>query len=294
MVEVLAFRMSNVPHHKEVAVRRTALMLVQTLALGIAVGVLGPHSVSGQQGSDPRVTDLIQAGKIRVGLGLVPTFATKDPATGEVRGVAMELAHALAARLGIAVVPVEYPSPPSVLDGLKTGAWDVGFLGIDPARLAQADFSPPYLQVDSTYLVPAGSAIRTSADADHPGVRIVVTRNSVEDFALTRMLKQAALVHVETISAGFDVVRAGNADVLAVPRPTALQFATRWPGSRVLEDRFHTVFHGIAVPKGQAGRLAYVSDFIEEAKASGLVQQAVERAGLRGVQVAPPGNPSPQ
>src|SRR5262249_19303409 len=156
------------------AVRRTALRLVQTLALGLAVWSLGQQSVYGQQVSDPRVTDLVQAGKIRVGLGLVPTFATKDPATGELRGVAMELARGPAARLGIAVVPVEYPSPPSVLDGLKTGAWDMGFLGIDPARLAQADFSPPYLQVDSTYLVPAGSAIHTSADVDHPGVRIAV------------------------------------------------------------------------------------------------------------------------
>jgi polar amino acid transport system substrate-binding protein len=294
MLEVLPCRMANVPDHKEVAVRRTALTLVQTLVLGIAVWVLGPQSAYGQQGFDPRVADLVRAGQVRVGLGLVPTFATKDPATGELRGVAMELARALAARLGIAVVPVEYPSPPSVLEGLKTGAWDVGFLGIDPARLAQADFSPPYLQVDSTYLVPAGSAIRTIADADHQGVRIAVTRNSVEDFALARMLKGAALVHVETISAGFDVLRAGDADVLAVPRPTALQFALRLPGSHVLEDRFHAVFHGIAVPKGQAGRLAYVSDFIEEAKASGLVQQAVERAGLHGVQVAPAGNPSPR
>jgi polar amino acid transport system substrate-binding protein len=273
-------------------VRRTALRLVQTLALGIVVCVLGQQSVYGQQGSDPRVTDLVQAGMVRVGLGLVPTFATKDPATGELRGVAMDLARALAARLGIDVIPVEYTSPPSVLEGLKTGAWDVGFLGIDPARLAQADFSPPYLQVDSTYLVPAGSSIRTIADADNPGVRIAVTRNSVEDFALTRMLKGAELVRVDTIGAGLDVLRVGNADVLAVPRPTALQFATRLPDSRVLEDRFHAVFHGIAVPKGQAGRLAYVSDFIEEAKASGLVQQAVERAGLRGVQEAPASNPS--
>lgn len=271
---------------------RTALMLALTLALGIAAGVIGEQILNAQQVSDPRVADLVRAGRVRVGLGLVPTFATKDPVTGELRGVAMELARALAARLGVEVVPVEYPSPPSVLEGLKADAWDIGFLGIDPARLAQADFSPPYLQVDSTYLVPAGSSIRNVADADNPGLRIVVTRNSVEDFALTRMLKGAELVRVETIGAGFDVLHAGNAEVFAIPRPTALQFSARLPGSRVVEDRFHAVFHGIAVPKGQAGRLAYVSEFIEEAKASGLVQRSVERAGLRGVQVAPVGTPS--
>jgi polar amino acid transport system substrate-binding protein len=275
-------------------VRRTALRLVHTFVLGLAVWGLGQQSVSGQQVSDPRVTDLVQAGKMRVGLGLVPTFATKDPTTGELRGVAMELARALAVRIGVDLLPVTYPSPPSVLEGLKTGAWDLAFLGIDPARAALVDFSPPYLQVDSTYVVPAGSSIGTVADADHPGVRIAVTRHSVEDFALTRKLTHAEVVRVDTIGAGFDVLHAGTVAVLAIPRPTALQFAARLPGSRVLEDRFHAVFHGIAVPKGQAERLAYVSTFIEEAKASGLVQRAVEHAGLRGVQVAPAGNPSAQ
>ena len=92
---------------------------------------------------------------------------------------------------------------------------------------------------------------------------------------------------------GSGQLRAGNADVLAAPRPGLLQPSARLPGSRVLEDRFHATFAAIAVPKGQAGRLAYISDFIEEAKASGLVQRAIERAGLRGVvQVAPAGNPS--
>ncbi len=274
--------------------RRTALMLALTLVLGIAGGGIGGQTLYAQQAPDPRVADLVRAGKIRVGLGLVPTFAIKDPVTGELRGIAIDLARALAVRLGVEVLPVEYPSPANVLDGLKVGAWDVGLLGIDPARLAQADFSSPYLQVDSTYLVPAGSSIRNVADADRPGVRIAVTRNSGEDFALSRMLKRAEFVRVETISAGFDVLRAGNAEVFAVPRPTAFQFSARLPGSRVLEDRFHAVFHAIAVPKGQAGRLAYVSEFIEEAKASGLVQRALERAGLRGAQVAPPGNPSTQ
>jgi len=273
--------------------RRIVLILV-TLALAIVTGVIGAQSLNAQQAPDPRVADLIRAGRIRVGLGLVPTFATRDPATGELRGVAVELARALAMRLGVELLTVEYPSPANVLEGITVGAWDVGFLGIDPARLAQADFSTPYLQVDSTYLVPAGSSIRNVPDADRPGVRIAVTRNSGEDFALTRTLKRAELVRVATIGAGFDLLRAGNADVFAVPRPTALEYSAGLPGSRVLEDRFHVVFHAIAVPKGQAGRLAYVSDFIEEAKASGLVQRALERAGLRGAQVAPPGNPPTQ
>jgi polar amino acid transport system substrate-binding protein len=88
------------------------------------------------------------------------------------------------------------------------------------------------------------------------------------------------------------LLRAGNVHVLAAPRPALLQFSAQLPGSRVLEDRFYATFGAMAVPKGQAGRLSYVSEFIEEAKASGVVLRAIERAGIRGVQVAPAGNPS--
>src|ERR687891_2209271 len=106
--------------------RRAALMSTLTLVLAILVGLIGP--VNAQPAADPRVADLVQTGKLRAGVGVVaPHWAVKDQATGELRGVAVDLARALAKRLGVELVLVEYPSPPSVLDGLKTGAWDIGF-----------------------------------------------------------------------------------------------------------------------------------------------------------------------
>src|SRR5256712_11593919 len=198
--------------------RRAALMLTLTLALAILLGLT--DIVNAQQATDPRVGQLVRTGKLRAGVGIVaPHWAVKDPATGELRGVAVEIARALAKRVGVDLVMVEYPSPPSVLDGLKTSAWDVGFLAIDPSRAALVDFSPPYLQIDATYLVREGSSIRTAADADQPGIRIAVTRKSVEEIVLKRSLKQAQLQEVDTIPAGFELLRAGNADVLAAPRP---------------------------------------------------------------------------
>jgi polar amino acid transport system substrate-binding protein len=284
MLKVVALRMP---------MRRTALMLALALALGIAAAVIGAQILYAQQPADPRVADLLRAGKVRVGVGVVaPHWAVKDAATGELRGLAIDLARAFAARLGLELVPVEYPSPPSILEGLKSDAWDVAFLAIDPSRAAVVDFSHPYLQIDATYLVHGGSSIRNVNDADQSGVRIAVTRKSVEEIVLSRMLKRAELRAVETINAGLDLVRAGNADVLAAPRPALLQSSALIPNSRVLEDRFHAAFAAMAVPKGLAGRLAYINEFIDDAKASGLVQRTIERAGLRGVQAAPQGNPS--
>ena len=128
----------------------------------IAVALMASAAiVEAQQVPDPRVADLVQAGKIRVGLGLgSPPVAIKDPATGEVRGPAVDLGRALAARMGVEFVQVEYPRPGAVMEGVRTGAWDVAFLAIDPSRAAVADFSPPTYEYDLTYSVPAGSAIR--------------------------------------------------------------------------------------------------------------------------------------
>jgi polar amino acid transport system substrate-binding protein len=273
--------------------RRTTLLLVFFLALATAVTVVGRQVATAEQSTDPRVADLVQAGKLRAGIGVVaPHWAVKDQKTGALRGVAVEIARALATRIGIELIPVEYSSPPSVLEGVKVGAWDVGFLAIDPSRAAVVDFSPPYLQIDATYLLPNGSSNVT--DADQPGVRIAVTRKSVEEIVLTRSLKRAELRGFDTIGAGFDLLRAGNADVLAAPRPALLQFSAQLPGSRVLADRFHTAFGAMAVPKSQIGRLSYISEFVEEAKATGLVRRAIEHASVRGVQVAPAGNPATQ
>lgn len=257
------------------------------LSFGLLLAFIGA-TAEAQQVSDPRVADLVKAGEVRVGVGLSVVGAIKDPATGELRGVAMDIARALAKRLGVKLLPVLYPSPPRVLDGLKDGAWDIGFMAIDPSRLDQVGFSPAYLHVNSTYLVPAGSSIRNIADADQSGLRIVVARNSVEEIILRRTLKRAELLIETTAAAGVDSLRAGNADVLASSRPTLLQLSARLPGSRVLEDRYGIVEIAMAVPKAHAQRLSFVSDFVEEAKATGLVQRAIESAGLRGFQVAPP------
>jgi polar amino acid transport system substrate-binding protein len=171
--------------------------------------------------------------------------------------------------------------------GLRSNAWDLAFLGIDASRAAEADFTPAYLEVDLTYLVPANSSITRILDADKPGVRIAVPRNDLVDILLSRMLTQATLVRADTVAGAFELVRTGEADVCAEPRPNLLQDQAHMPQSRVLADRFGVNRVGIAIPKGNAGRLSYFSEFVERTKASGLVDRAIERAGLQGVQVAP-------
>jgi polar amino acid transport system substrate-binding protein len=268
--------------------KQIAPVVALMLALGIGIGASGADQAYAQQGQDPRVADLIQAARLRVGIGLgTPALAIKNPTTGEIRGPAVELGRALAARVGIDFVAIEYPRPGAVIEGAGTNAWDVAFLAIDADRAKQADFSRPYMQTDFSYLVPAGSSIHKVADADQPGVRIAVPRGDASDLELTRVLKRAELVRTDTHAAAFELVRVGTAHARAAPRPVLLADSAKLPGSRVLDDGYAAVSFAALVPKGQTGRLAYINEFIDEAKASGLIKRTIEMAGLQGVQVAP-------
>ena len=266
---------------------------MRKLLMAVAFIAVLASLAEAQQVRDPRVADLVQAGKIRIALFL-PQY-TKDAVTGEMRGhgrgiVYMEVARALATRLGIEVQVVGHPSPREAIECLKAGACDLGFLGINPSRAGELGFAPPLVLVPFTHLVPAGSSIRSVGDADRPGVRIAVTRDHESAVALARILKQATLVYAETPAPTFELLRTGQADTWASTLPGLLGYVAQLPGSRVLEDRYGGNVAAIAVPKSQAGWLSYFSEFVEEVKASGLVQRAIDLAGERGTQVAPPAN----
>jgi len=130
-------------------------------------------------------------------------------------------------------------------------------------------------------------SIRNLTDADQTGIRIAVPRGDAVDLALSRLLKRATLVRVDNQAAGVALLRAGQVSAYAAPRPVLLELSAQLPGSHVIGEAFATIAFAAFVPKGHAGHLAYVSEFLEEAKASGAVQQFIERTGLRGFKVAP-------
>ncbi len=233
------------------------------------------------QSPDPRVARIVGAGVLR--LALFPSFFYRqDPTGGEPRGVGIEIARALALRIGAALQCTEHTSPPAVVAALAAGAADVALLGIDPARATEVDFSPPVLAADFTYLVRNDSSVRAVADADRAGTRIALVRHHAMDTALR--LNSAERVYVGTPDAAFDLFRSGAADVLAGIRPGLMMYAAALPGARVLDDRYGRNVIALAIRKSEAGWLATVSAFAAEASADGTVERAIATAGLRGVE----------
>jgi polar amino acid transport system substrate-binding protein len=208
--------------------------------------------------------------------------AFKDSATGELKSAWVDVARALAARIGVQPVLLEQLTPPRDIECLKSGACDVIFLPLDDRAANVGNFSVPYMQFEYTFLAPAGSSIRRFADADRPRVRIAAVRNHASTNTLVPLLKQAELVYAETPDPTFNLLRNGQADAMASVRGTLLDYSDQLPGSRVLEDHYGANLNRIVTLKGNSGRPAYLNEFVEKAKASGLVQKAIDRAGPRG------------
>lgn len=235
-------------------------------------------------------SELAPTGKLRVGLfNRNPVYVTQDHGGNELQGVAPDLGRELAKRLGVDFEAIRYPNIIRMLEGAKTDEWDVAFLGIDPTRAVDIEYAAEYMEDDYTYLVSADSPVQSIGDADRPGHRIVVAKGGVGDLFLTRSLKQAELLRVSEITTStLELLSSGAAQAVVWNRPALLGLSVSLPGSRVVEGRFYGAPLGLAVVKGRPAGTVYVRDFIEEAKASGLVQQAIQRANLHGATAAAP------
>jgi polar amino acid transport system substrate-binding protein len=209
----------------------------------------------------------------------------RDAATGTLRGIAVELARPLSAELGVAARLIEFPAPPRVVEALRAGLCDLAFLGVDPDRAKDVDFSPPLMRADFTFLVPPGSPVAAIADADRPGTRIAVVRGHAMETALVGQIDRATSVYADTPDAAFDLLQAGGADVLAGIRPGLMAYARRYHGSVVLPDRYGANTLALAVAKGDADGLARISAFVVAARSSGLATRAIAVAGLEGIDV---------
>lgn len=227
-------------------------------------------------------------GTLRVGINMSNFLLTaKDAVTGVPKGVAVDLGRELASRLGLPVEIVPYPNPGALADAAKTGAWDVGFLGAEPQRANEIDFTAAYVEIEATYLVPPGSPLKAIADVDRDGMRIAVPEKSAYELYLTRNLKHAKLVMEKGADNAFRRFVTDKLDALAGLKPRLVTDHDNLPGSRILEGRFTAVQQAAGMPKGRAAASRYLSEFIEDVKASGFVARTIARNNVRGLTVAP-------
>ena len=232
--------------------------------------------------------DLAPSGKLRVGLNYGNfLLVLKDLPDGTPQGIAPDLARELAKRLEMAIEFVKFDAAGKLADGVKSGAWDVAFLGNEPQRAAEIAFSPAYLEIPVTYLVPAGSPIKTIAEVDRKGVRIAVADKSAYHLFMMRELKNAELVSADGIEGSYKLFIDSKLDALAGLKPRLLTDQQKNPGSRILEGQLTAVQQSIGTPKSRESAARYLKEFAADVKKSGFVAEAIARHKVPGVSVAP-------
>jgi polar amino acid transport system substrate-binding protein len=255
--------------------------MFRRVLVALAVAMTGA-GVSAQSVTPALRAELAPTGTLRAGINHNnPLLARRDPATGELSGIAVDLARELGRRAGVPVQLIPYDAAGRMGDAVKTGAWDVAFLAVDPGRAAYIDFTAPHIELEGTYLVPAGSPLQRIEDVDREGVRIAVTTGSAYDLFLTRELKRAQLVRAGTTPESFAMMQTQKLDAVAAVRTALVTEAAKMPGSRVLSGRFMTIPQAAGMPKGRPAAARFVRQFIEDMKTSGFVAAALKRHGLQ-------------
>jgi polar amino acid transport system substrate-binding protein len=270
---------------------RLALVIVMLAFLGSCSTTPMAPANNADSNLAPVVADLAPTGKLRAAINFGnPVLAAKDPATGEARGVSVDLARELGRRLGVPVELVNYDAAGKVVEALKSGAWDVAFLAIDPVRAAEISYSPPYVVIEGAYLVPRDSLIRSNADVDRPGVRVAVATGSAYDLYLSRALKQATLVRTPISDEVTGMFIAQKLEVRAGVKQQLEADARRIPGLRLVEGRFMVINQAMGTPRGREAGARFLHDFIEKMKASGFVAASLARHHIEGAAIAPAGD----
>jgi polar amino acid transport system substrate-binding protein len=232
---------------------------------------------------------LAPGGRLRASINLGnPILARKDATTGEAVGVSVDLARALADQLGVPLELKVFDAAARSVEAVTTGQADIGFFAVDPLRGAGIRFSAPYVLIEGAYLVRQASALTDNAQVDRAGTTVMVGKGSAYDLYLSREIKAAQLLRAPTSPAVVDAFLAQGADVAAGVRQQLESDAARLGGLRLLPGRFMVIEQAMGVPAGQ-GDLAQVAlkAFVERAKASGFVAEALKRHGIQGAQVAP-------
>jgi polar amino acid transport system substrate-binding protein len=242
-----------------------------------------PDPVTSQAKAELAPTGVLRAG---INLGNFLLVTGKSP-SGDPEGVAPDMARAIAERLGVPVAYVPFKTPGELADAAGKGIWDIGLIGAEPLRAETIAFTAAYVEIEATYLVPAGSPIKSIAEVDRPGVRIAVTARSAYELWLSRNIKHAQLVLSNSLDAACEQFVADKLDALAGLKPRLLSDIGKLPGARILEGQFTAVQQAVGTARANQEGAAFLSRAVEDAKQSGLVARLIERHKVRGLSVAP-------
>ena len=235
------------------------------------------------------VSELAPTGVLRAAINMGNfLLVTGRTSAGDPEGVAPDMAREIASQLGVPVAYVPYARPGELADAAGSGVWDIGLIGAEPQRAEKIAFTPAYVEIEATYLVPAGSPLQTIADVDKRGRRVGVTARSAYGLWLENNYKEGELLQFDNAEAALKAFDGEKLDAYAGLRPGLIDLQKARPGSRILDGQFTAVQQAVGTARSNAAGATFLREFVEEAKKSGLVARLIERHKVTGrLSVAP-------
>ena len=237
-------------------------------------------------------SDVAPKGALRVAIGVGPAaspfWATRDSGTGGARGVTVELGKAAAARLGVPLKLVVYQNSGEITAAASQDAWDISFMPQDAEREKFVDVGPAYVVYESSYLVRAGSDIRSAVEVDRDGIRVGAVEGTSTSRTVAKSLKHATLTLFPKPDDAVELLAQRQLDAIAMGRESLIGFSKKLPGTRLLDDIIQSTGVVVVVPKNRPAAREWAARFVEEAKANGTVRRVLDGAGFTNAAVAPP------
>lgn len=229
--------------------------------------------------------DLALTGTLRASINLGnPVLAQGTPAAP--RGVTVDIASELGARLGLPVQLLCFDAAQESLEAMKDGRADICFLAIDPARADAVAFTAPYAVIEGVFAVPEDSPITTTAEVDCDGVRVGVKQGSAYDLYLSRTLKHAQAVRGKE---GVTVFLEQQLEAAAGIRQPMGDFAAAHDAVRLLEPGFMEIQQAVGTARSRSDEtIRFLREFVEELRSEGFIAEALRRSGRGDATVAPP------
>jgi polar amino acid transport system substrate-binding protein len=230
---------------------------------------------------------LAAKGVLRAGINLGNPILAQKSADGTLGGVSVELARTFAETLGGRVEFVTYDGAGKVVAAAGHDVWDVAFLAVDPERARDLAYTDPYVTIEGVFVVPENSMARRPLDLDRPGARIGVGKAAAYDLFLSRTYTRAEFVRYPSSAAVFQGFLDDRLDAGAGIRQPVEAFAARTPGTRIIAEPFMKIQQAVAIPRAFEDRLPWFREALRDAKARGLIKEALARSGQDANLAAP-------
>ena len=214
-------------------------------------------------------------------------LVTGRSSIGEPTGIAPDICRAIAERLGVKLVLVPCETQAEVVDCAASAKCGIALVGSDPARAERVTFTPAYVELEATYLVPANSNITEVSQVDEPGIRIASFYKSAYDLWLQRNLKHATLVHADSIGASNEIFVNQKLHALAGLKTGLIAAAEKIPGSRILPGQFTGIQQAISTEKSHLESIEFLSACVNDFISSGLVTELIQKYQVHGLAAAP-------